>query len=175
MGLHKKFQKFTENPLLAILSPESVEALKKKILPLFIYELEQGGSGFLRLDYELATSDSERIAVDHVAKAVDTATSQTTSTMSNNMRASLNALKLLRRKVRFLIDIVKNSPEVQKNHVFMRRLQQIVAQLPIADRAAFEANAFPDYADVAAVNLLASVLKASELLNGLADDFKVYN
>ena len=174
MGLHKKFQKFTENPLLAILSPESVEALKKKILPLFIYELEQGGSGFLRLDYELATSDSERIAVDHVAKAVDTATSQTTSTMSNNMRASLNALKLLRRKVRFLIDIVKNSPEVQKNHVFMRRLQQIVAQLPIADRAAFEANAFPDYADVAAVNLLASVLKASELLNGLADDFKVY-
>ncbi len=56
---------------MAILCPESVEALKKKILPLFLYELEQGGSGFLRLDYELATSDSERIAVDHVAKAVD--------------------------------------------------------------------------------------------------------
>jgi hypothetical protein len=91
------------------------------------------------------------------------------------MRASLNALKLLRRKVRFLIDIVKNSPEVQQNHNFMRRLQQIVAQLPIADRAAFEANAFSDYADVAAVNLLASVLKASELLNSLADDFKTFN
>ena len=28
---------------------------------------------------------------------------------------------------------------------------------------------------MAAVNLLASVLKASELLNGLADDFKIYN
>jgi hypothetical protein len=28
---------------------------------------------------------------------------------------------------------------------------------------------------VAAVNLLATVLKASELLNGLADDFKIYN
>ena len=40
--LHKKFQKFTENPLFAILCPESVEALKKKILPLFVYELEQG-------------------------------------------------------------------------------------------------------------------------------------
>ena len=38
--LHKKFQKFTENPLLAILSPESAEATKKKILPLFLYELE---------------------------------------------------------------------------------------------------------------------------------------
>jgi hypothetical protein len=47
--------------------------------------------------------------------------------------------------------------------------------LPIADRAAFEANAFPDYADVATVNLLSSVLKANEILNTLADDFKVYN
>ena len=57
----------------------------------------------------------------------------------------------------------------------MRRLQQIIAQLPIADRAAFEANAFPDYADVAAVNLLSTVLKSAELLNGLADDFKLYS
>ena len=123
----------------------------------------------------MATSDSERIAVDHVAKAVDSATSTTTSSVSQNMRASLNALKILRRKLKFLIDIVKNSPEVQKNHHFMRRLQQIIAQLPIADRAAFEANAFPDYADVAAVNLLSTVLKSAELLNGLADDFKLYS
>ena len=50
-----------------------------------------------------------------------------------------------------------------------------MAQLPIAERAAFEANAFSDYADVAVVNLLASVLKASELLNGLAEDFKLFN
>ena len=56
---------------MAILSQESLEAKKKKILPLFLYEMEQGGSGFLRLDYELATSDSERIAVDHVSKALD--------------------------------------------------------------------------------------------------------
>lgn len=47
--------------------------------------------------------------------------------------------------------------------------------MPIADRAAFEANAFPDYADVAAVNLLSTVVKASEILNALADDFKVFN
>ncbi len=73
------------------------------------------------------------------------------------------------------MDIVRNSPEVRANHGFMRKLQQICAQLPIADRAAFEANAFPDYADVAAVNLLATVVKASEILNSLADDFKLLN
>ena len=65
----------------------------------------------MKLDYSLAASDSERIAVDHVAKASDP--NQKTSKLSQSMIASLNALKLLRRKVRFLIDIVKNSPEVR--------------------------------------------------------------
>jgi COP9 signalosome complex subunit 6 len=80
LALHKKFMKFTENPLLAILSPESAEATKKKILPLFLYELESGGqSGFLRLDYSLATSDSERIAVDNVSKSQDSSALTSTS------------------------------------------------------------------------------------------------
>lgn len=162
-ALHKKFQRFTESPLLAILNPESVEALKKKTLPLFVYELDNTTSSaqFIRLDYSLATSDSERIAVDHIAKATDAST--TTSLLSTNMVASLNALKLLRRKIRFLVDMVRQGPpEVRANHTFMRRLQQICAQLPIAERADFEAHAFSDYADVAAVNMLATVLKASE-------------
>jgi len=38
------------------------------------------------------------------------------------MQGSINAVKLLRRKVKFLIDIVKNSEEVRKNHEFMRKL-----------------------------------------------------
>jgi hypothetical protein len=77
----------------------------------------------VKLDFSLATSDSERIAVDHVAKAIDP--NVKTSGVSQNMIASLNALKILRRKLKFLIDIVKNSPEVRKNHEFMRKLNQI--------------------------------------------------
>jgi COP9 signalosome complex subunit 6 len=127
-GLHKQFQQFTESPLFAILNPESEDARKKKILPLFIYEQEQASSAgsaqpqFLRLDFSLATEDSERIAVDNVAKAADASAMQTQSVLSQNMVASLNALKLLRRKVRFLIDIVKNTPEVRSNQHFMRKL-----------------------------------------------------
>lgn len=76
----------------------------------------------MRLDYSLATSDSERIAVDHVTKSSDSTTSTTTSQLSTNVRSSLNALKLLRRKIKFLIDIVRNTPEIRQNHVFMRKL-----------------------------------------------------
>lgn len=127
------------------------------------------------MDYSLATEDSERIAVDNVAKAVDNSKVATTSQLSTNMTAPLNALKLLRRKIRFLIDVVRNSPEIRQNHAFMRRLQQICAQLPIANRSDFEEHAFSEYADVSAVNLLGTVLKASEQLNGLCEDFKMFN
>ena len=65
-----------------MLNPESAEAAQKKALPLFIYEVEQGQSKFVRVDYQLATSDSERIAVDNVAKAVDSSTLSTTSQLS---------------------------------------------------------------------------------------------
>jgi COP9 signalosome complex subunit 6 len=71
-NLHKQFQQFTESPLYAVLNPDSVEAKKKKILPLYIYEQEVATGGaplFVRVDYSLATEDSERIAVDNFAKA----------------------------------------------------------------------------------------------------------
>jgi hypothetical protein len=68
----------------------------------------------------LATSDSERIAVDHVAKAIDP--NAKTSALSQNMISSLNAVKILRRKINFLMDMVHNSQEVRANHEFMRKL-----------------------------------------------------
>jgi len=123
--LQKKFQAFCENPLLAILSPESEEAARKKILPLFIYEygqLSAGNSGFFRQEFSLASSDSERIAVDHVQKAIDTSTLATTSQLSTGMTNSLNALKILRQKLKALIETVRNRPEIRSNHTFMRKL-----------------------------------------------------
>lgn len=174
-AIHKQFQQFVESPLLIILNPESEDARKKKALPIFIYECELAQSQFIRVDYSLATEDSERIAVDNVAKAVDSSTVATTSQLSSSMTAPLNALKVLRRKIKFLVDLVRNSPEVRANHNFMRKLQQICAQLPIANRADFEEHAFSEYADVSAVNLLGTVLKASEQLNSLCDDFKIYS
>ena len=90
------------------------------------------------------------------------------------MISSINGVKILRRKVRFLIDAVRNSPELRADHSFMRRLQQICAQLPIAETETFEQHVFKEYADVQTVNLLASMVKGAEILHGLVEDFKVY-
>ena len=47
---------------------------------------------------------------------------QKVSACSQNMVAPVNAVKILRSKINFLIDVVKNSKEVRENHEFMRKL-----------------------------------------------------
>lgn len=165
-------QKFTENPYYIIMNPLSKEAQDKGKLPYYLYELNnQTLTDFVRLEYTLATSDSERIAVDHVVKALDPTAKS--SVLSQNLQSSLNALKLLRQRVKFLIDIAKNSEEVRKDQGFMRKLNQICAQLPITSRETYEKYAFGEYSDIATVNMLASITKGFELLNELFTDYKI--
>ena len=71
-------------------------------------------------NYLLAADEAEQIAVDGVAKALDP--DAKISGLSQAMMASLNAVGILRQKIRFLINSVKNEPKVRENHDFMRRL-----------------------------------------------------
>lgn len=91
--------KFTENPLYLVMNPEHLESIEKKKLPFFLYEFNNNmqipapgsqNQSFLRLEYSLATSDSERIAVDHVSKAIDPKAK--TSALSQNLQSTLNAI-----------------------------------------------------------------------------------
>jgi len=124
----------------------------------------------------LAQSEDERIAVDNVAKAQDSTAKQ--STLSTNMIASVNAVKLLRRKMKFLVDMFENSPEVRSSPDYTRRLNQIVHQLKVLDQtshkteAEFEENM---YSDVAALNLLSSATKGFAQLQEMLAEFGAVN
>ena len=73
------------------------------------------------------------------------------------MNAPINAVKILRTKLNFLIQAVKNSPEVRQNKSFMRRLNQIVSSTPITNSESYDAQFFGEYSDSAALNMLTSV------------------
>jgi len=72
----------------------------------------------------LAQSEDEQIAVDNVAKAIDSDAAK--STVSTNLTAAVNAVKVLRRKILHLIDIFEKSNEVCQNPEYVRRMNQIV-------------------------------------------------
>ena len=80
----------------------------------------QPSTPFVQLEYSLASEESEQISIDGVANAVDP--NAKTSAVSQRMAAPINAIKILRGKLNFLIAAVKQSPEVRKNRGFMRRL-----------------------------------------------------
>ena len=63
--------------------------------------------------------------MDNVAKAIDPLAKQ--STLSTNLLNSVNAIKILRKKIKMLIDIFENSGVVRQNPSFARRLNQIAS------------------------------------------------
>ena len=89
------------------------------------------------------------------------------------MAAPINALKILRTKLNFLITAVKQSPEVRQNKNFMRRLNQIVSSTPITTTQAYDAQFFGEYSDAAALNMLTCVTQSCQQIQNLIDDFKV--
>ena len=90
-----------------IMNPGSESAQSKKQIPIFLYETNQQAKIFEQLDFQLAQSEDERIAVDNVAKAIDPNAKQ--SSTSINLVSIVNAVKLLRRKIKFLVDIFEQS------------------------------------------------------------------
>lgn len=125
------------------MNPKSQAAMDAKKAPFFMYQLGplgvdgQPSVPFLRLDFASASEASEQIAVDGVANAVDP--NAKISALSQRMNAPINAVKILRTKLNFLIQAVKNSPEVRQNKSFMRRLNQIVSSTPITNSESYDA------------------------------------
>lgn len=113
MAIQKSIQRYCENPIYLILNPNSQEAKDKKTIPIFLYETNQVAKRFEQIDFLLAQSEDERIAVDNVAKAIDPTAK--VSSVSTNLISTLNAIKILRRKILFLVDMFEKSKEVQGN------------------------------------------------------------
>ena len=159
-----------------IMNVHSAAAQNKKKVPIFLYETNQNLQRFEQLDFELAQSEDERIAVDHVTKAVDPHAKH--SSVSTNLESSVNALKLLRSKILFLTDLFQKSSEVRTNPGYTRRLNQICSQIQLIDHALAENEQEIQagmYSDIAAINLLSTATKGFQDLQELMKDIGTIN
>ena len=86
----------------------------------------------------------------------------------------LNAIKLLRAKLNFLIKVVEESPEVRQDHKFMRQLNQIVNQVPIATKADYDSQVLADYQETQLLSLMAQVTKSTGHINSLIETYDKY-
>lgn len=58
--------KFCEEPLMFVFNATSKTASDNKNLPLYLYEAQKRGNTFVQLDFSLASSDAEQIAVQDI-------------------------------------------------------------------------------------------------------------
>ena len=124
----------------------------------------------------MAQSEDERIAVDNVAKAIDK--EATKSTVSTNLTAAVNAIKILRRKILHLISIFEKSAEVCQNSEYTRRLNQICQQVKALDSHLKKNESYMQenlQSDVVTLNLLSSATKGFGTLQDLIKEFNVIN
>jgi hypothetical protein len=62
-----------------------------------------------------------------MAKQVDSSAEK--SSVSTNLISNMNALKVLRKKILFLVDVFTKEQKVRENPEYVRRLNAIVAEV----------------------------------------------
>ena len=166
-GLNKQFEVFKDNPLflkmnVSLQKREELEKMgySKKDMPITIYEKNQEKE-FIKCQYTIEPSEPERIALDDAKK--DISSTKDRSQLSVNMTTTLNSIKLLRKNVMSLIEIIKNVPELRKNHDIMRQIASICNRLPlVSDTNEYNSELFTEYADTLLINELGVLSKAIE-------------
>jgi COP9 signalosome complex subunit 6 len=166
-SLNKQFEVFKDNPLFLKMNVSITKRKEmdrkghsKKDMPITIYEKNQEKE-LVKCLYTIEPSEPERIALDDAKK--DISSTKDRSQLSVNLTTTLNSIKLLRKNVSSLIEVVKNVPALKKNHDIMRQIASICNRLPlVSDTDDYNSELFIEYADTLLVSELGVLNKAIE-------------
>eukprot|EP00344_Euplotes_crassus_P004566 CAMPEP_0197007860 /NCGR_PEP_ID=MMETSP1380-20130617/42591_1 /TAXON_ID=5936 /ORGANISM="Euplotes crassus, Strain CT5" /LENGTH=276 /DNA_ID=CAMNT_0042428153 /DNA_START=38 /DNA_END=868 /DNA_ORIENTATION=- len=166
-SVYKQFEVFRENPLFLKMNvslerrlEEEKKGHSKKDMSLSIFE-KNDTKKLVKCDYMVEPTETERIALDDAKKDISSAKDK--SQLSVNLTTTLNSIKLLRKSVMSLIQMIQNMPEIKKNHEIMRQITSICNRLPlVSDKNEYSGELFTEYSDILLINQLGVLNKAVE-------------
>merc|ERR1712137_153387 len=129
--------------------------------------------GLNEVPYAIDTLESERIAVNHVAKSATTATAGHSSDFTQHAGGLGNAVAMLSNRVKELLEHAQDMKEgrVPKNRETMRQMLSICQALQATQPEALRREFCGEFNDAALVVLLASLSKACASTSELMDKF----
>lgn len=162
-SIGNEFIVFRENPLFLKMNvslekraEQEKQGTSKKDMPISIFEHNKS-----MLAYTIEPTETERIALDDAKK--DISSTKDKSQLSVNLVTTLNSIKLLKKNVMSLIAVIKNVPEIRKNHEIIRQLASICNRLPlVSDKQEYSSELFTEYSDTILINQLGVLNKAIE-------------
>lgn len=132
---------------------------------------------FVDIPYNLATEEAERIGLDHMARMI--ATNQSgdlaTSLAAEHLRVQYSAVKMLRDRVRLILDFVKESQNgtVPWNHEILREAFNLCHRLPVISSNKFCEDFYNQCNDVALMTYLGMLTKGSNTMNQFVNKFNI--
>jgi len=163
------------NPFFLLLNERIDEGAKE--LPLSIYEgqVAMGGVGgaprhvFVRQAFAIATTESERIAIEHVAK--NTPVGGDESVLTPHLQNLQRSVSRLRSRTQQLLAYLRGVEQgsFPRDEALLRQVSAICRQLPALDPAAFKDSFVSEYVDSQLVTLLASITKGTKTLSEVTD------
>lgn len=181
--LHKAIAEAgNENPLYLLFDPSLVNASRE--LPVTVYETEikivdnVAKVGLTPSTFLLKTVDSERIAVESVAKHIEEGGGQQINAIISHLETLQNALCMLRERTYAIRELVVKveKKDIPYDHALLRQINSVVARLPAVDSAEDEAFASEferEVGDVRAVTELAALTESISSINELVDLFNI--
>jgi len=177
--VHKQICEINESPVFLKLNPGS----RHSKLPVNMYEsvidLVNGEATllFVQVPYALETEQAERIGLDHMARLSSTQTSgeSSSSVASEHLRCQLNAVKMLRDRVRLIRDYVKDTQNktIPWNHDILREAYNLSHRLPVVSSSMFKDEFYNQCNDVALMTYLGMLTKGSNTMNQFVSKFNL--
>ena len=165
------------NPLFLLLNDRIDEGAKE--LPLSIYEgqvavvADTPKHVFVRQAFAIATTESERIAIEHVAKVTPIGGDESTLTPHlQNLQRSVSRLRTRTAALLRYLQGVRDGA-FPRDEALMRQVAAICAQLPTLDPSIFKESFVTEYVDSQLVTLLSSITKGTKTLSEVTEAVQV--
>lgn len=175
MSIQKSLINFSEH--LLYLNFNNKLSTPEDVLPVDIFETHVTVSEnntiheFRKVGFSIETTDAERISVDFVSKTGTGEKSQYSSSLNN----FLSAMRLFKKRLQLLLQLIKEKPEIQKDRKIMRRINEIVHMIPVNPAYQIENEFNNEVSEELIVMLMSAMTKGSFHLSELVEKFQLLN
>jgi COP9 signalosome complex subunit 6 len=178
IDLYEQMETFNESPLFMLLNPDWNPEKSQTEKSAFkfhevVVKIVNGkpSASFSPLSFQIATTEMERIGVDHVAKSSNAGISPFATHVST-LHSSINMLHVRISIVKHYLEDVK-AGKLAFNQEILREIMGVCHQLPAIGSGDFNQAFFTEYSDALLVTYMATLTKAASSTNEMLEKFNL--
>tara|TARA_B110000305_G_C19297059_1_gene567182 strand:+ start:539 stop:1069 length:531 start_codon:yes stop_codon:yes gene_type:complete len=162
MQINSDFTAYQTHPVFLLLNTNIATGSKE--MPMTIYEATS--TGFVEQSYELQSSDSERIAIEHVIKNKKDGANAVAAHIFS-LQESVNSMNT---RVGVLIDYLEKVEKnlVEPNPVLIKQINNLLTQLPVENGEGVEKQIKSETNDSLNIDFLRTLVKSAAALDEIS-------